>query len=88
MPAISVITDTDSSLPNVVSEQYGIQQVPISVNFGSEVLQTGIDIDDTGLFARVDQEGTLPTTAAPAPGDFSSAYERAFESGAETVLCF
>ncbi len=62
--------------------------MPITVNFGAEVLKTGIDIDDAGLFARVDREGTLPTTAAPAPGDFTTAYKNAFENGAETVLCF
>lgn len=88
MPAIAIITDTDASLPNDVAEKYSIQQVPITVNFGSEVLKTGIDIDDTGLFARVDREGTLPTTAAPAPGDFATAFEKSFESGADSVLCF
>lgn len=88
MSTIAIITDTDASLPKAVSERYGIQEVPITVNFGAEVLKTGIDIDDAGLFARVDREGTLPTTAAPAPGDFTTAYENAFENGAETVLCF
>jgi len=88
MSTIAIITDTDASLPKAVSERYGIQQVPITVNFGAEVLKTGIDIDDAGLFERVDREGTLPTTAAPAPGDFTTAYENAFENGAETVLCF
>lgn len=88
MSTIAIITDTDASLPKAVSERYGIQQVPITVNFDAEVLKTGIDIDDAGLFARVDREGTLPTTAAPAPGDFTTAYENAFENGAETVLCF
>ena len=87
MPDIAIITDTDASLPDAVCEQYGIQQVPITVNFGSEVLRTGIDIDDAGLFARIDREGTMPTTSAPAPGDFSTAFEEAFESGANTVLC-
>jgi len=73
MSTIAIITDTDASLPKAVSERYGIQQVPITVIFGAEVLKTGIDIDDAGLFARVDREGTLPTTAAPAPGDFTTA---------------
>jgi len=88
MPDIAIITDTDASLPKDIAEKYGIRQVPITVNFGSEILKTGIEIDDARLFARVDKEGTLPTTAAPSPGDFSSAYEQAFKSGAETVLCF
>ena len=87
MPDIAIITDTDASLPDPVCEQYGIRQVPITVNFGSEVLRTGIDIDDAGLFARIDREGTMPTTSAPAPGDFSTAFEEAFKSGANTVLC-
>jgi DegV family protein with EDD domain len=88
MPPIAIITDTDASLPDAVCEQFGIIQVPITVNFGSEVLRTGIDINDSELFARVDREGKLPTTSAPAPGDFTSAFEQAFETGAETVLCF
>lgn len=88
MPVTAIITDTDASLPKPVADQYGIQQVPITVHFGSEILKTGIDIDDAGLFARVDREGALPTTAAPAPGDFVTAFEKAFQEGAETVLCF
>jgi DegV family protein with EDD domain len=88
MPKIAIITDTDSSLPQAVAEKYGILQVPIVVNFGEQILRTGIDIDDATLFARVDRDGVLPTTAAPAPGDFSSAYQQAFDSGADSVLCF
>ena len=88
MPKIAIITDTDSSLPKAVAEKYGILQVPIVVNFGEQILRTGIDIDDATLFARVDRDGVLPTTAAPAPGDFSSAYQQAFDSGADSVLCF
>ena len=88
MPKIAIITDTDSSLPKAVAEKYGILQVPITVNFGEQILRTGIDIDDATLFARVDRDGVLPTTAAPAPGDFSIAYQQAFDSGADSVLCF
>jgi DegV family protein with EDD domain len=62
--------------------------VPIVVQFGDEKLLTGIDINDEGLFARIDREGRLPTTAAPSPGAFNEAFEAAFSSGAEAVLCF
>jgi hypothetical protein len=41
------ITDTDSSLPAGVAARYGIRQVPITVYFGQETFETGVDIDDS-----------------------------------------
>ena len=88
MPTIAIITDTDASLPADLADRYGIRQVPILVHFGEETLKTGEEIDDATLFARVDREGTLPTTSAPAPGQFAEAYEAAFAAGAEKIVCF
>jgi DegV family protein with EDD domain len=88
MASIAIITDTDASLPTYVAERYGIRQVPITIHFGDEVFETGVDIDDARLFARVDREGQLPTTSAPAPGVFSESYQAAFDRGAEAIICF
>lgn len=88
MSSVAIITDTDSSLPADVAARYGIRQVPINIHFGEEVLRTGVDIDDAGLFARIDREGKLPTTSAPSPGQFLEAYQAAFAEGADAVACF
>jgi DegV family protein with EDD domain len=88
MSSVTIITDTDASLPAEVAARYGIQQVPITVHFGQETFETGVDIDDARLFARVDREGKLPTTSAPAPGKFAEVYQAAFNAGAEAVICF
>ena len=88
MSSIAIITDTDASLPAAVAEKYGIQQVPIIVLFGDEQLETGADINDAQLFARIDQEGRLPTTSAPSPGQFAQAYQAAFDAGADSIICF
>lgn len=87
MSSIAIITDSDASLPADVAGRYSIRQVPILIQFGVETFRTEIDIDDAGLFARIDREGKLPTTAAPSPGQFLEAFQAAFAAGADAVIC-
>jgi DegV family protein with EDD domain len=87
MPEIAIITDTDSSLPVDIAAQYGIQQVPITIHFDQESFTTGVDIDDRILFEKIDHYNKLPTTAAPSPSAFTNAYEKAFNGGAEAIIC-
>jgi DegV family protein with EDD domain len=88
MGSIAIITDTDASLPAEIAARYGIRQVPIIVLFGTESYETGVDIDDAQVFARIDREGMLPTTSAPSPGQFAEAFQAAFDEGAESAICF
>jgi DegV family protein with EDD domain len=88
MSTIAIITDTDASLPPELAARHGIRQVAINIHFGAETLRTGVDIDDTALYARVDREGRLPTTSAPSPGQFVEAYAEALAAGAEQIVCF
>jgi len=88
MSSVAIITDTDSSLPPDLAAQHHIRQVPISVHLRQEIFEAGVNIDDAQVFAWIDREGELPTTAAPSPGEFAEAYRAAFEAGAETVICF
>lgn len=89
MKKISIVTDTDASLPPELADRFNIRQVPIAIHFNDEVLQTGITIDDASLFPRIETLGKLPTTAAPSPGDFAKAFQECFEKDqADQVLCF
>lgn len=88
MPRIAIITDTDASLPRHLAARYDVRQVPIIIQFGDDKFLTGKDIDDVQTFARIDRDAKLPTTSAPAPGQFLDAYQAAFEAGADAILCF
>jgi DegV family protein with EDD domain len=87
MAPIAIITDTDSSLPRDLAEKYNIVQVPITVQFGDESFRDVYEIDNVAVFARIDREGKLPTTAAPSPGNFLEAFHSAFTGGADQILC-
>jgi DegV family protein with EDD domain len=86
MAKIAILTDTDSSLPSDLAASLGIHLVPINIHFGSETFLSCVNIDDADAFARIDRDGKLPTTSAPTPGQFESAYRAAFESGAESII--
>jgi len=88
MPRIAVITDTDASLPLPLAEKFSIRQVPITIQFGKESFRAVYDIDDAETFSRIDSAGKLPTTSAPSPGQFAQEFKKAFDSGAESILCF
>ncbi len=87
MQEIAVITDTDSSIPFALAASYNLYQIPVTINFGEESYEAVYAINDADTFRRIDKEGKLPTTAAPSPGKFITAYKTAFDAGAEKIVC-
>jgi len=87
MKKIALVTDSDSSLPAVLVEKHHILQVPITIHFGQQSFTTGVDINDQKVFEMVDRLNQIPTTAAPSPGAFAEVYKKAFEDGADSVVC-
>lgn len=89
MPKISIVTDTDASLPVDIAAAYKIRQVPISIHFGEEMFEDGVDIDNHSLFERINREGKLPSTAAPPPGKFAEVFKESFDGdGSDALICF
>lgn len=87
MSKIAFVTDTNSSLPVDLAEKYAIFQVPIQIQFSEETYTTGLDINDQTLFEWIDERNVLPTTAAPAPNAFVRAFQKAFDDGADQIIC-
>jgi len=87
MSKTHIITDTDANLPVDLAKKFNIRQVPITIQFGDESFADIYEIQNPSLFERIDKTGKLPTTAAPPPAAFSTAFSSAFDEGAETIIC-
>jgi fatty acid kinase fatty acid binding subunit len=69
-----VVTDSTSDVPPDWRERFGITVVPLTVQFGGESFQDGVDLTNEEFFDRLRRADHLPTTAAPSPGAFADVY--------------
>ena len=76
MAGFRVVTDSTADVPPDWRDRYGIEVVPLNVLFGKESFRDGVDLDSDQFFARLEKSADLPTTSAPAPGEFKAVYER------------
>jgi DegV family protein with EDD domain len=83
---IGIVTDSTADIPAYLVEEHNIQVVPtILVIEGKEYLDgTGISRED--FYTRLPALKTLPTTAAPSIGNFSTAYETLFSQGCDHII--
>jgi len=69
-----VVTDSTSDVPPGWRARFGISVVPLTVQFGGESFQDGVDLTNEESFDRLRRADRLPTTAAPSPGAFADVY--------------
>jgi DegV family protein with EDD domain len=88
MSRVAVVTDSTADLPPETAAAHGIRVVPLVVRFGTQEYLTGVDMSIEDFWARMLAPGTpIPSTAAPSPGDFVTAFEAEFAAGADAVVC-
>jgi DegV family protein with EDD domain len=87
LAAVRVVTDSACDLSDELADRYGISIVALTIRFGDEELLDRRDVSSTEFWRRCKSSPTLPETAAPPPGAFTSAYEQAATEGADGVVC-
>ncbi len=86
MTRIRVITDSASDLPEEFARRLDIDVVSLTIRFGDEEFVDRVDLTPDVFWAKCKSSKTLPETAAPSPGAFQAAYERAKNDGCDGVL--
>jgi DegV family protein with EDD domain len=88
MERVAIVTDNAADLLPGEIAAAGIEVVPLSVSFGNESFQPGVDLTNEAFYARLTAPGApFPKTAAPSAGLMQAAFERAFAGGADAVVC-
>jgi DegV family protein with EDD domain len=84
---VAVVTDSASDMDAGRAASLGIAIVPLIVNFGKDAYTAGVDLSTADFWRRMTApDAPFPTTAACSPGDFQTAYQRAFDEGAEAIV--
>ncbi len=86
MGAISVITDSNTCLPDNFIDRYHLRVLPLLLHFGEETYRDGVDVSTDEFYSRLETADPFPTTSAPKPQEFIQAFREAKEGGAEAAV--
>ena len=88
MATVAILTDSTADLTPEQAASAGITVVPLYVRFGSDEYRAGVDLNTEQFWQKLLAAGAaFPTTAAPSPGDFTNAFNAAFDAGAGAIVC-
>ena len=86
--AIRFIIDAACDLNAEQATTMGVTLIPMTITFGSEEYQAGIDISNEEFYEKLVEGNDLPTTSQPSPYVYECVYQQVKESGDEAiVLC-
>ena len=85
--AVRIVTDSSCDISREEAAAHDVEIVPLSIRFGDTEYIDGVDLSVDEFYEKLATAGTLPETAAPAPGKFEEAFRRAVEQGADEIVC-
>jgi len=83
---IALLTDSTCDIPQEFLDKYDIKVVPLTIIWGEEQFQDGVNLTAKDFYKRLETDPSLPTTSQPTPQQMVLAYEAAKNDGAEEIL--
>ena len=72
---VAIVTDSTAYLPEDCLKQYNISVTPLSVIWGDEVYQDGVDILPAQFYERLAESKAMPTTSQVMPAMMQLVFE-------------
>jgi DegV family protein with EDD domain len=81
-----ILVDSTCDVPPQLAEELGIAVVPVYINVGRDSYLDGVDLTRAEFYRNLPHYDQFPTTAAPAPGAFTAAYQQLVDQGATNII--
>lgn len=86
MSNVRIVTDSACDLPPSVADGLGIEIVPLTIRIDNAEFVDRVELTPAEFWARCATASELPSTAAPAPGQFEEVYRRLAADGATSIV--
>lgn len=77
---VAIVTDSTAYIPEDILEDYGIQVIPLNVNWSGKSFLDNVDITPEEFYNRLQSERELPTTSQPSAGAFKALFTQLAEN--------
>ena len=84
--AVQIVVDSTADIPRDRARDLGIEVVPLTVMFGDQSFQDGVDLDGPAFYQKLSNSPVMPTTSTPPPALFEETYRRLIANGATGLL--
>jgi len=78
---LRIVMDSAGDMPSEWAEKYGIDIIPINIQFGERTYLQGIDINNADFYRMAVESKIFPQTSQPSPQQFIDLYNRIAEPG-------
>lgn len=83
---IRIVTDSTCDIPQELADEHGIVVIPAYVNLAGNSYLDGIELSRQEFYRQLPDLDSPPSTAVPAPGIFTDAYNQLADRGATEIL--
>jgi DegV family protein with EDD domain len=88
MSTVTIVTDSTAYLPHNLVDQYGIQVLPLTLQWNGNNYRDGVDITATEFYTRLANSNSmvLPTTSAVSVGVYQQLFEKLLAEGRQLLV--
>lgn len=78
---LKIVTDSTIDMPDGWDDRYGINILPINIQFGSQTFRQGIDLKSDKFYEMVNELKVIPHTSLPSPSQAVEFYRSIAQKG-------